>query len=168
MPQQPATRNTTTPNGARGAGGAGGVGAGGAGGEEGATAQGSTTDHDWEDKELSSEDVEMDFVGTHAPRADIGTLEPDSDDEESTRMLAHMGCSTNHRRRKPPRSLRQATPKEAIVSEIYSPSRITQLLREMRSRRSKRARHLMPGFAFDLTTDPDDGLPWEFSTESEG
>ena len=47
-----------------------------------------TTDHP------QSEDVEMDFVGTHEPRADIGVLEPDPDDKESTQLLAQMGCST--------------------------------------------------------------------------
>ena len=41
-----------------------------------------------------SEDVEMDFVGTHEPRADIGVLEPDPDDKESTQLLAQIGCST--------------------------------------------------------------------------
>ena len=46
------------------------------------------TDHDWDDVGLPieqphSEDVKLDFVGAHAPRADIGILEPDSDDEES-------------------------------------------------------------------------------------
>ena len=37
----------------------------------------------------------------------------------------------------------------------------------MRARRTKHVRHIMPGFAFDLTTnDPDDGMPWDFGTES--
>ena len=40
-----------------------------------------------------SEDVDMEFVRMHVPRADIGIMEPDSDDEESTRLLAQMGCS---------------------------------------------------------------------------
>jgi len=60
-----------------------------------------------------------------------------------------------------------ATTKEVTVSEIYSPPRVTQLLREMRARRTKQVRHIMPGFAFDLTTnDPDDGMPWDFGIES--
>ena len=54
-----------------------------------------------------------------------------------------------------------------IVFEIYFPPRVIQLLREMRTRRSKHVKHLMPGLAFDLTTnDPDDGMPWDFGTES--
>ena len=52
-----------------------------------------------------SEDVEMDFVGAHAPHADIGILELDSDDEESTQLLARIGCSAERaptrRRRRP-------------------------------------------------------------------
>ena len=67
---------------------------------------------------MHNEDVEMDCVGTHAPRAELDTLEPDSDDEESTRMLARLGYSTKRRRRKPPRPTHQATPKESTVSEI--------------------------------------------------
>ena len=49
----------------------------------------------------------MDFVGAHAPRADIGILEPDSDDEESTQILARICCSakrapTSHSKRRKP------------------------------------------------------------------
>ena len=105
----------------------------------------------------------------HAPRADIGIMEPDSDDEESTQLVAQMGCSTQRaptRRKNRPKAT-TATTREVIVSEIYSPPRIIQLLREMRAQRSKQVKHIMPGFAFDLTTnDPDDGKPWDFSTES--
>ena len=68
---------------------------------------------------MYNEDVEMDFVGTHAPRADLGTLEPDSDDEESARVLARLGYSTKRRWRKPPGPTHQAMPKEATVSDIY-------------------------------------------------
>ena len=73
-----------------------------------------------------SENVEMDFVGTHAPHADIGILEPDSDDEESTQLLARIGCSAERAptcRRRRRRSAISAS-KEVIVSEIYSPQRI--------------------------------------------
>ena len=107
----------------------------------------------------------MDFVGTHEPRADIGVLEPDPDDKESIQLLAQIGCSTQEALgRSAGHSTRlrtkTATTKEVTVSEIYSPPRITQLLREMRARRTKQVRHIMPGFAFDLTTsDPDDGMP---------
>ena len=44
----------------------------------------------------------------------------------------------------------------AIVAEIYSPPRVkaaTKLLPELR---------IIPGFALDLTTNDDDGRPWNF------
>ena len=52
-----------------------------------------------------------------------------------------------------------ATPK-AVVTEIYSPPRVTELLRQ----KPWTWRSLVPGFAFDLTVnDPDDNMPWDFS-----
>ena len=70
--------------------------------------RGDMTDYGWDDAGLPieqphSEDVEMEFVGAHTPRADIGILEPDSVDEESTQTLARIGCSaerapTSHRK----------------------------------------------------------------------
>ena len=47
-----------------------------------------------------------------------------------------------------------------LVSEIYSPPRITDLLRKMRSK------HLMAGFALDLTVLDEDGEPWDFTVEA--
>jgi hypothetical protein len=48
-----------------------------------------------------------------------------------------------------------------IVSEVYSPPRITKMIRDSRNR------HMLPGYALDLATvDPDDGLPWDFSRKS--
>ena len=45
-----------------------------------------------------------------------------------------------------------------IVSEIYSPPRVTAEIVRSRSR------HLLPGFAMDLTTcDPTDGKLWDFN-----
>ena len=70
-----------------------------------------------------SEDVDMEFVGTHAPRADIGIMEPDSDDEESTQLLVQMGCSTKQaptRWKNRPKAT-TATTREVIVSQIYLP-----------------------------------------------
>ena len=47
------------------------------------------------------------------------------------------------------------------VAEIYSPPRVTKLIEQVRSK------HILPGFAFDITVvDPDDGLPWDFNLES--
>ena len=88
--------------------------------------------HDtFDDEQPQSEDVEMEFVGTHEPRADLGVLEPDSDDEESIQLLAQMGCATPPDGRAEggytacpwPRQARAT--KEVTVSEIYYPPRIT-------------------------------------------
>ena len=47
-----------------------------------------------------------------------------------------------------------------LVSEIYSPPRITAELRKRKSR------YLLPGFALDFTViDEEDGQPWDFSKE---
>ena len=48
-----------------------------------------------------------------------------------------------------------------IVSEIYSPPRVTaEIIRQ-------RNREVLPGFAYDFTTiDEDDGMPWDFSLQS--
>ena len=59
------------------------------------------------------------------------------------------GCSKRYGRKK-----RQQL--KAIVSEIYSPPRVTaaiKLLPELR---------LIPGFAFDVTTMDEEGRPWDF------
>ena len=73
-----------------------------------------------------SEDVDMEFVGTHAPRADMGIMEADSDDEESTQLLAQMGCSTKRAptRRKNLLKATIATTNEVIASEICFSRRI--------------------------------------------
>ena len=56
------------------------------------------------------------------------------------------------------RDKRQAV--RRIVSEIYSPPLVTAEI--VRSRN----RHLLPGFAMDLTTcDPTDGKPWGFNSK---
>ncbi len=48
-----------------------------------------------------------------------------------------------------------------IVSEVYSPPRVTDMLRKMA------ACELMPGMAMDLTTvDEDDGKPWDFDDKA--
>jgi len=49
----------------------------------------------------------------------------------------------------------------AVVSEIYSPPRVTKTARIL-SRRG-----ILPGFALDLTTHDDEGNPWDFDVESQ-
>ena len=66
-------------------------------------------------------------------------------------LLMQLGHGRGYRRER-----RQAH--RRIVSEIFSPPRITQHLSQFPRD------DLAPGFALDLTvTDPDDGLPWDFN-----
>ena len=98
------------------------------------------------DREVASGDVEMHFVGSMTTAQGIGQLNPQVDDCVAEMLLAQMGSSGRQCRRDGRRAARK------LVSEIYSPPRITKLLRQIRSR------HLMAGFAFDIAVlDPDDG-----------
>ena len=79
---------------------------------------------------------------------EIGSLEPSVDDFVSALLLTEMGASGRIFRRESRCVARK------IVSEIYSPPRVTKLLRDIK------CKHLMVGYGFDLTiVDPDDGLP---------
>ena len=81
----------------------------------------------------------------------IGSLEPGPEDVASELLLQQLGSTGRSYRRETRKAYKH------LVSEIYSPPRITAELR----RRPRR--HLLPGFALDLTvTDPDDGQPWDF------
>ena len=111
-----------------------------------------------EDEEMATEpegDVSMDFVGSLAHDVHcghLGSLAPSFDDEVSDILLGQMGCTARGYQREGRAAARR------IVSEVYSPPRVTELLRKLKHR------HLMPGFAFDLTVDdPDDGKEWNFS-----
>jgi hypothetical protein len=98
-------------------------------------------------------DVEMDFVGSIEAGTELGSLEPDVDDFVSDLLLQQLGALSRSYKRE----ARKAA--KAIVSEIYSPPRVTSMLRRSRTR------YVAPGFALDLTvTDPEDGKPWDFST----
>ena len=95
------------------------------------------------------QDDDMGFAGF------IGSLEPTQDDEIAEMLLTQLGAGRSYARER-----RQALQK-FIVSEVYSPPRITKEIEE------GRWKHLVPGFALDLTVvDPFDGLPWDFSKKS--
>ena len=97
-------------------------------------------------------DVEMDFCGELNLLSEIGRLEPSFHDHVSELLLNEIGSVGKSFRRE----ARNAGKK--IVSEMYFPPRVIDLLRRMKSR------HLLPGFAFDLTVvDPEDNLPWDFT-----
>ena len=83
----------------------------------------------------------------------VGSLEPSRDDFVSELMLQQInGVGRSYVRER-----RQAARK--IVSEIYSPPRVTAEIRR------GRWKHLAPGVALDLTVvDPLDGQPWNFDS----
>ena len=55
----------------------------------------------------------------------------------------------------------RATQARRMVSEVFSPPRITSMMRLVPDLK------LVPGFALDLTTcDPDDGMPWNFDVKA--
>ena len=106
------------------------------------------TPHDAEMRE--SADVQ-DEPATAMDLGFIGSLEPEPFDVVSELLLQQLGSTGNSYRREARKAFR------GMVSEIYSPPRVTAELR----RRPRR--HLLPGFALDLTViDPDDGQPWDF------
>ena len=92
-------------------------------------------------------DIEMGFIGCMRDPESSKILERLGYVEDEDDIVAQIGNNDD----------------KHVVSEIYSPPRITQ---ELKSRRSK-FRNLAPGLAFDLTVkDPDDGQPWDFSLKS--
>ena len=123
----------------------------GHGGPHGAATGGGDADMRGPDADTGA-DINMDFVGSMELHDNLGTLEPALDDEISNMLLLQMGSSGRAYRRE------KASAAKKIVSEIYSPPRMTALMRQLKSR------HYMPGYAFDLTMiDPEDGKPWDFS-----
>ena len=95
--------------------------------------------------------VEADFIGSidHSGNG-LGSLEPRFDDFVAELLLTQMGGSGKQRFRE------KKTAARKIVSGIYSPPRVTTLVRELR------ARHVMPGFSFDIVVaDPDGGMQWD-------
>ena len=77
------------------------------------------------------------------------------DEEQMNCIMAVLGADPRSFKREK----RQAV--KRLVSEIYSPPRVTDMLRHMSNH------GLTPGLALDLTTfDPDDGQPWDFSVKA--
>ncbi len=106
-----------------------------------------------EQMDMDHEDAAADEQGDQV-MGFIGSLQPSIDDEISNIMLQQLGCSGRSYKREKRRGMQK------IVSEIYSPPRITAEINRSKSR------HLVPGLALDLTVnDPDDGTPWDFNLE---
>ena len=98
-------------------------------------------DDDMQDDQ--TEDVNMGFIGSPTPEIE--------DTASQMRPQAVVSSGRGYAR-----ETRAAC--RRIVSEVYSPPRVTAELRR------QRRPHLVPGFAFDLTTlDPDDNQPWDFT-----
>ena len=96
----------------------------------------------------ANEDVNMGF---------IGCMEPNESDHDSISelLLTQLGSCGRSYRREAQKAGRR------IISEMYSPPRVTEELKKMKHK------HLVPGFVLDLTVmDPDDGKPWDFSRHS--
>ncbi len=110
-------------------------------------------DEDPQDED-NGPDVEMDFIGTLNVEDSLGSIEPALDDVVSSLLLQQLGSLGRSYRRE----ARQGA--KALVSEIYSPPRVTALIKQARMK------HVLPGFALDITVlDPLDGEPWDFSLE---
>ena len=74
-----------------------------------------------------------------------------TEEDEYLNLIMNLGADPRSYRREKKRAFRN------IVSEIYSPPRVTDMIRKVANGK------LLPGFALDLTTvDPDDGQPWDF------
>lgn len=96
-----------------------------------------------------NQDVSMGF---------LGCLGQSAGDVASEMIPMAMGSSGKSHLRETRSACRRLG--QAMVSEMYSPPRVTAELKRSR----KDFRHLLPGFALDLTVnDPDGGQPWDFS-----
>ncbi len=114
----------------------------------GAGVQEETADADMD----AGNDVEMEFIGKLEVEDSLGSLDPSPEDFIAGLLLQQLGSLGRRYRREARQGAR------AIVSEVYSPPRVTKLLREAKMR------HAIPGLALDLTvSDPLDGMPWDFS-----
>ena len=99
------------------------------------------------DEEMVQDKDEDDDMG------DVSNVNPSglAKDDDCMLMLMHLGVEQKSFKREHKKAMRR------IVSEIYSPPRVTKMLSKMKGH------PLAPGFALDITCyDPDDGQPWDF------
>ena len=88
----------------------------------------------------ATSEADMGSVGNFTVADRIGRLEPSFGDEVSALLLNQLGSVGRSHRRESRAAARR------LVTEVYSPPRITKLIRE------SRMRHLTLGYALDLTT----------------
>ena len=96
-------------------------------------------------------DIDMDF---HF----LGHLGPEEDDDVSLMLLEQLGTVSSATKESRGFAREKRRTFNRIVSEIYSPPRVTAEIQR------SGFKHLRAGLALDLTvSDPDDGQPWDFS-----
>ena len=89
------------------------------------------------DNDDNEREIGTNFVGSLDHSCDgLGSLEPSVDDFIAELLVAQMGGGGRRRLREHRSAARR------IVSEIYSPTRVTQMIKD------KKMRHILPGFAF--------------------
>ena len=90
----------------------------------------------------------------HRSQAHHSQSEDSCDEPIMCFILQQFGGGAKYRRER-------ATQTRRLVSEVFSPPRITHAMRLVPDI------DLVPGFALDLTTcDPDDGMPWDFDVKA--
>ena len=96
-------------------------------------------------------DIDMDF---HF----LGHLGPEEGDDVSLMLLEQLGTVSSATKESRGLAREKRRTFNRIVSEIYSPPRVTAEIQR------SGFKHLRAGLALDLTvSDPDDGQPWDFS-----
>ena len=97
-----------------------------------------------------SDDEDM---GDDGQDADMAMVQSAQFDVKVLSLVEQLGGSSRGYRRDRKRQLR------ALVSEIYSRPRVTNAAKLLPSLRA------MPGYASDLTTADENGIPWEFDVK---
>ena len=88
----------------------------------------------------------------------LGHLGPEEDDDVSFMLLEQLGTVSSATKESRGFAREKRRTINRIVSEIYSPPRVTTEIQR------SGFKHLRAGLALDLTvSDPDDGQPWKFS-----
>ena len=119
--------------------------------DEDATPRGSGK-HLGDDDGANEESMDVDVV---EEKPHFGGDDLNGSDVELEVMLMSLGAGPKNFRRE------RKTAYNRMVSEIYSPPRVTEMVEAMPELK------LIPGMAWDITgVDPDDGKPWDFNDKS--
>ena len=108
------------------------------------------------DEDKATSEAKMELIRDLDVSDSLGRPGPSFDDEVSTLLPNQLGSVGRSHRGESCAAARR------LVTEVFSPPRMTKLIRD------SLMRHVMPGYALDLTTvDPADGLPLDFSLRTE-